>query len=465
MKYRILSLSIAVILSGCSTVHYTSDLSKIRNEYQSAANQKKLEMIDKMRQSKIGFDRPTAYAEGIKCLSEPLVKKVTDTMAIRESNAFSEQMNAISQIENLRKEIHKIRYLGGYVQEHTTYQRDNQGRFYVREDGTIDPSTLQIVTDRIYPKSINQLALDINQLDYQIETRPKNLSSLVQKRQQYAFEFEDLKNELDKKRKELAEAEKAQEEAGKTLGNISSEKSEVEDVFKMSVANIYDKTGKVFPEKSTAISEMVAHALSYNYGVKLVDIPFDEYWNTSRANPIQLNENKETLKQSPSLLSPSTGFAGVVFPADMYISGALVQYDEIPATKPFGTRISVNIDPFDASTETRTINVGMILRVVGANSRILDNSNPKERESGERASVYVQNTYFVKKIGANIFEVKSRRLYGGNITVEVADPATYVVKEMTEAGVYELFKKMLRPTEISKEQKEQCDALVRDRLI
>lgn len=147
----------------------------------------------------------------------------------------------------------------------------------------------------------------------------------------------------------------------------------------------------------------------------------------------------------------------------MYISGALVQYDQTPSTHPFGTRLSVNLDPLDTSAETETITVGIVLRAISSSDGLILDNGKKinnttiDKTTAERASVYVQNTYFVKKIGFNLFEIKSRRLYGGNFTVEVSDPTNYVIKEMAEAGIYSLLKKTIRPDE---KQHGDCDSLI-----
>lgn len=459
---KILLATVSItLLNGCS-LYATTDLSKIRNTYKSSQNQIKIDNISNERQQSVGFDKPTPYARGIACLSEPYLHNVKIINNREKNNSIQKNISYTQQISNLEDNIKKISKTGGYEKIVKSYKQKPEGGFYLREEGDIDPATLELKTEKLYPKSMQTLALDIRLLDEQISKNPKNIQNLITLRELIAYEFVELESELELQKEELKKIKAEQEKAVQHLGKIGEEKGNADDVYKVAVADIYDKTGKIFPAESTAISEMVAHALSYNAGMKLVDIPFGDKWNNSRYNPQSRNPNL-----SSQILSPNMGFAGMVFPSDMYISGALVQYDELPMTRPFGTRISLNIDPLDLSTDTRTINVGMILRAVNSpNALIMDNSHLNQsKQTGERASVYVQNTYFVKKIGSNVFEVKSKRLYGGNISIEVADPATYVVKEMVEAGMYKLLKKTIRPNEWTLNATEYiCDRKVNPKL-
>ncbi len=458
LKYGAVVVSL-LLLSACSPLHYTTDLNKVRDIYDSKKD--KVQKISANRQKSILIenknDNVSGYAVGIACLSEPYLgnmKWLNDDKKVEEEGKKTDQ---IEEIDRLEKAIKQITKTGGYQKIKRLNKENENGDILVPEG-------------QLFSLTINQYAMQISNMDYEIDflkskakrkSDVRKITRLMNNREILAFEMEELKTELVDLQEQLKKVKNDKADTDKILGDLDSEKKNANDVYKVSVANIYDKTGKVFKEGSTAISEMVAHALSYNYGIKLVDIPFGRDWSTSRHNPLS-GKNSAILKTSPTLLSSNTGFTGVVFPSDMYISGALVQYDEVPAIKPFGTRISANIDPVDLSTQTRTITVGMVLRAVDSTSSlILDNANPNDKRNGERASVYVQNTYFVKKVGLNMFEIKSKRLYGGDVTVEVSDPATYAVKEMTEAGIYELLKKTIRPNEMNPKARAMCDNKVK----
>lgn len=451
---QIILTTLAIALLNACSIHTTTDLNKIRTEYKSDINQEKIYNINKKRQLEMEFDKATPYAKGIACLSKPYLTNASssNTNAMATFNKKIQQAN--DDIDIHKKNIDIIFKTGGI-----RTQRSSTGIEQIKVE-----------------KSIQELALEIEKLGLilTLEKHLKKKLALLEKRDNLTNQFEELKEKLNSEENLLAQAEKQKKDYAEHLNNFDNQQSKADDVFKVAVADIHDKTGKIFPTDSTAISEMVAHALSYNAGIKLVDIPFGNNWNNSRYNPA-VNKNLKKIESddhrlldiqaNPNLLSANMGFAGIVFPSDMYISGALVQYDELPMTRPFGTRISLDIDPLHLSTETRTINIGMVLRAVDStNALIMDNSNTIEKENGERASVYVQNTYFVKKIGTNVFEINSKRLYGGDVTVEVADPATYLVREMVESGIYKLLKKTIRPSEMSQEDKMVCDQIVDDAL-
>lgn len=470
------SLFSSLVLCACSPIHYTTDLNEIRGIHSKTGKQN--DTIKQQRQLSIKIDDQTIYAKAIKCLSPSF----TNGMQTLNQKKIADKQNEIKSIneemQRLENDIKKITQTGNY-QEIIKLQTPNQQGQYI-EYG------------KPFEFSINQYAILIKELDTKIDflkAKPQSqeieneILKIIKERESIAFKFEDLKSHHQQTKKELADAKTKKEAANKILKDMSTEAQNANNVYKVAVGNIYDQTGKVFKEKSTAISEMVAHALSYNYGIKLVDTPFNNNWSDSRYNPRNDSRHSDTIKNNPAFLSFNTGFAGSVFVSDMYISGALVQYDEVPPFAPFGTRLSVNIDPLDASTETRTITVGMILRAIdSSNALILDNAgtqaqntdnsntaqdqpnnnnaNQTQPTTGQRASTYVQNTFFVKKIGLNTFEIKSKRLYGGNITIEVSDPTTYVIKEMVEAGVYDLLKKTIRPNEKITENNQDCDSLV-----
>lgn len=461
-KLTLLTTVISLSLLGCSPIHRTTDLNKIRSIYTNSENQAKISDIAKTRQQSIKLNEDlTAYSKKIQCLSPSYANSMEHQNKVTQTQKLLEHQGILDEIQRLKNDIQKITKTGGYQKLKINNQPNQKGEYVEAES-------------KIFNLTINQYAILIKEMDMKIEfsksiakTQKDNqkLINLMHQRENYAFEFEELKNYLEQIQEELKIKDDDLKKSNKILEDLNNEKSSANDVFKVSVAEIYDKTGKVFDKSSTAISEMVAHALSYNYGIKLVDIPFTDNWSTSRYNPIKdTRHSGETFTKSPAL------FAGSVFLSDMYISGALVQYDELPASKPFGTRVSINLDPIDLSNDTRTITVGMILRAVGSNDAlILDNAKRNDdgttnKITGERASTYVQNTYFVKKIGVNMFEVQSKRLYGGNITVEVSDPATYVIKEMVEAGVYDLLKKTIRPDELRIHNDEICQQLFTNKI-
>lgn len=439
-----------IMVAGCSTINGLTDLNKMRSKFQSKKNQANIQNVANARQKSITSNDKTIYANGIYCLSEPFIANMKNINAINERNRQAEKDGQNSEIIRLQENLEKITKIGGFVEE------------------KLNRTTGEIYVSKIFNKTINQYALEIADLTYQIEFLNKKatherdfkkIRNLANKKHTLEFELEELKAHLDNTNRDLAQAQTAKAGTTQALEDIAETIRNGNDIYKVAVGNIYDKTGKVFPSDSTAISEMVAHALSYNYGIKLMDIPFSKDWGETRHNPLS-GINGADLKQNPNLLNNS--ISGIIFPSDMYISGALVQYDDLPINRSFGTQMTVNIDPLDISSSTKTITIGMVLRMIGSNDALIldDGDTENSGRGGNRASVYVQNTYFVKSIGANVFEVKSKRLYGGRVSVEVSDPVNYAVRELVEAGVYEILKKSLRPSEMSDQQKQECDNLI-----
>lgn len=210
-----------------------------------------------------------------------------------------------------------------------------------------------------------------------------------------------------------------------------------------SVSPIYDKTSKIFSGDSTAISEMVAHALSYNHGIRYKDTPFNSNWEWTRADITQNSQYNQSI--------------GSVMPADRYISGALVQYDEgLPVYNKDLNGFRLSVDPLVLNKNTQIITVGLTLRIADnqgnlhfhGNNEIANlNNNDEgfnltlandEMVDYSPSSVYVENTFFINNIGLDLFEIKSNRNYGGSISVQTSDPKMYAVREMVERAVYEL---------------------------
>lgn len=289
----------------------------------------------------------------------------------------------------------------------------------------------------------------------------------------------DLESEIISLKKEIADLEQRISDYNQglesPLAGYISRKNFIEysqgNASKVySVSPIYDKTAKVFPADSTAISEMVAHALSYNNAIRYMDAPFNSSWEWSRASKI--ND-----KGNPSV--------GAMFPSDRYISGALVQYDEdlpILNNKLNGFRLS--LDPLIVNKSTQVITIGLTLRLVektgnmhflGFNNVDLENpilnpNNPNEinyKNLGmidyAPSSVYLENTFFINNTGLDLFEITSNRNYGGSISVRTSDPKMYAVREMVERGVYELLLSTLPNKMLLNDSQEQVELNLRDK--
>ena len=123
---------------------------------------------------------------------------------------------------------------------------------------------------------------------------------------------------------------------------------------------------------------------------------------------------------------------GVLFPSQLHIAGALVQYDE--GTETLSPTIGVDIDAFSANRSVETISVGLHLRLINSgDGEILTNN-----KQGKRGSVLLTNKFYKIKLDSSLFRLINSKQYGLDYSVTVEDPKHYVIQEMVEKGVAEL---------------------------
>ena len=214
--------------------------------------------------------------------------------------------------------------------------------------------------------------------------------------------------------------------------------------FRMAVAPMRDKTGKVFDINSTVLSDMVMDSLAHFKYFDVVETPL---------SPDQLSDSRNNFLD-PRYLMPAgviQNFAstmttlqhlpvGVIFPSNYYISGAITQYDEtnvVPSTRDIG----IDLNQFQYKYNTQAISATVNLRLVDS----WTGSVVRVAESNELASVSLSNTFYSVKTGSNFFRLIGTKDYGIDYSVEVGDPKTAAVKEMIDKGVYQLLDKFLQP--------------------
>lgn len=206
--------------------------------------------------------------------------------------------------------------------------------------------------------------------------------------------------------------------------------------LRISVSPIYDKTGKVFPNGSTAISDMTINSLSYVKGLRIVETPLSGDISESRVNLL----SEKYVFLGKGLKDNIVGVAnkishlpfGVLYPSQLHIAGALVQYDE--GTETLSPAISLDVDAFSASRSVETISVGLHLRLINSgDGEILTNN-----KLGKRGSVLLSNKFYKIRLNSSLFRLISSKQYGAEYSVTVEDPKQYVIQEMVEKGVAEL---------------------------
>jgi hypothetical protein len=206
--------------------------------------------------------------------------------------------------------------------------------------------------------------------------------------------------------------------------------------LKVSVGPIYDKTSKVFPFGSTAISDMVINSLSYVKAISVVETPLSGDITESRTNILSANYNKlaKIYKDNIVAIGNKTGHIpfGVLFPSTLHITGALVQYDEGSDT--LSPTIKLDVDAFSFRRSVDVITVGLHLRLINStDGEVLSNST-----KGKRGSVLLSNKFYKLSLDNSLFRIINAKQYGLDYSVTVADPKHYVIQEIVEKGIAEL---------------------------
>lgn len=423
MKLKLIFLCTMSCLVSCA--NFGTSLSQARKNHQEKMD--KLQSYSDQRAVSI-TEQKTAYSDAITCLSDYFVKYQSDRYLANKQpdtdSAYQAKVDEIdtaiksyqSQIFEKRKEYQGLILFVESVQKDVNLHKKKK---------LIEEAAKKSATAKILSGEIDVISKKISQLEAErILYLGKN---------------------------------KSPSPNGVSLGEIYN-LLQGSKWMNIGVNNIYDKTGKIYKDDSTALSEMVAQALSYNKGIRYVDTPFNAPLSYARTSVGNIN-------------SMSIGEALSI---EKFITGALVQYDEgTPLTSTQAIEsLKLSIDPLDVSNRTTIINVGLTLRLINRDGIMYFtgyvNPRTKKLTDYEPASVYLQNTFFVKQIGASLFEIKSRRNYGFNTTVITSDPKHYAIRELIERGVYELLLKVLPNQRLEKNlteatlnyrlnAKHQCD--------
>ncbi|KLT72781.1 hypothetical protein PL75_06815 [Neisseria arctica] len=220
--------------------------------------------------------------------------------------------------------------------------------------------------------------------------------------------------------------------------------------FRMSVAPIRDKTGKIFDTNSTVLSDMVMDSLVHFKHFDVLETPL---------SPDGLADSRNNFLDPRYGMQPGIiqNFAatmttlqhlpiGVLFPSNYYISGAIIQYDEsdvLPSKRSIAADIYQYQFRHDVSMITTTINLRLIDSWTGAIVRT---------QTGDLASINLTNAIYTIKTGNNFFRLIGTKDYGLDYSVEVSDPKTAAIKEMIDKGVYELLDKFLKPYQVRSQE-------------
>ncbi len=408
------NLSLLLILISTQLVISCSTLNvdETRKGYYSDNNQLKIKVNDLHRSSKIqnSEESQTSYSKPISCLSTYLAEQQFSNAKIQ----FKPTQQDLTDLENAKTELEQMKNKLDFLIfnfSKNVFKSDEKLKKHKLNNSDIKFLASASVENKKFEKEIEELREKIAEQEQKIKNSENEINSYESNALKALNKYQQGQNWLS-----------------------------------YSVSPIYDKTGKVFSENSTAISDMVAHALIYNNAIQYKDTPFNADWSFSRANI----ESAGTTKSIGSAIK-----------ADRYISGALVQYDE---GSPFANlssieNINFSIDPVDISKGSKIITVGLTLRAMNSNGEVVfegtneisknhlnDNEvklNFNKFVGYSPASVYVQNTFFAKDIGMNLFEIKGDRNYGFDFSVNTSDPKTYAVRELIDRAVFELLLKSL----------------------
>jgi hypothetical protein len=206
------------------------------------------------------------------------------------------------------------------------------------------------------------------------------------------------------------------------------------DIEKMriGVENIYDKTGKVFPEQD-AISDMVLGAFTKLNLLPMVNLNKPSvYGNYSIPENLLSNKykNYKQYSDNPQLLSQLP--IGVLKPTDYYVAGALLQYDKQKANE---TNIDAKYLSFGRNFEV--IDVALDLRLVDSSLGII----PMPEGGGKSSYISLQNRVITITANGEYMKLIDNSPYGIKISHNIGDPTQYAVREIVELAVLELVSK------------------------
>lgn len=219
--------------------------------------------------------------------------------------------------------------------------------------------------------------------------------------------------------------------------------------FRMAVAPIRDKTGKVFENNSTALSDMTMDAISHFRHFDLVETPLgpDSLIDSRNSflHPNYVLPEGVVQNFSATMTSLQHLPVGVNFPSNYYIAGALTQYDEVGAL-PNNKDIGIDIYQYQYSRDLKALTVTVNMRLIDAWSGTV----LRISDTNDLAAVSLTNTFYTLKTGNNFFRMTGSRDYGIDYSVQVGDPKMAAVKEMIDKGVYMLLHKFLKPYQADK---------------
>lgn len=221
--------------------------------------------------------------------------------------------------------------------------------------------------------------------------------------------------------------------------------------FRMSVAPIRDKTGKVFENNTTVLSDMVLNAVAQFKHFDVIETPLSpDGFADSRNNFLDPRYNMlPGLIQNFSATMTSLQHlpVGVLFPSNYYITGALTQFDEnneVPTNKNLNLDANVGQGRYGVQAITATVDLRLVDAWTGTVVRI--------EGTDDLATVRLTNTFYTMRTGANFFRLIGTKDYGIDYSVTVGDPKMAATKEMVDKGVYELLNKFLKPFQVKKDQ-------------
>jgi len=193
------------------------------------------------------------------------------------------------------------------------------------------------------------------------------------------------------------------------------------------ISPIRDKTGRVYPATSTAVSDMVAHALAKTGLIRVIDIVDSQ---EDRINDFttfsKIDSKSKTVLESTPQLIPAIP-KGFLYQPFFHFAGAITEFNERESTN-----LDAEIKFFGFDYNSNVIDVALDLRIISSSDGSIGISDRGPN------TISVANRLIFVGTEFDYFRIINDDAYRGQFAYQIGDPRFYAVRELAEYATLEL---------------------------